>query len=378
MIVVGSFLAVMASKKLKFASALVCAAFAPQAAGFCAVNIDKGVKEENLEEKNVKKYEKYLNNSVEHNTLNESTGDDQLEDDFEGDGLDFSAQVKSNLLRSKGLFYKFSSKISSYKRRYKKLIDLLKKVAVYGALGYSAINFAPLLIEKVNSGPTVDSKLFSDGINQNVLKLMQNPKVNFSFIVSDVSGKELNENEKKASVEDISKFLENFEKSYRNTGGNIDVGKFESGVTADFESDSSRERMIIYCANLRSLPIDSIAEHYGLGDSDKVKKLLDATINREYMKISDAAASSKRGEYHGFWNSESREDFIRAVYNMWQGAKKAGLKVGGRALTSVGTSLTMTLPGWQKILGVLCTTAGSILTYFEDEKRMQEQKGLMQ
>ena len=366
------------SKKLKFSSALVCAAFVPQAVGFCAANIDKGVKEENLEEKNVKKYEKYLNNSVAPNTLNESTGDDQLEDNFEGDELDFSAQTKGNSPRGKGIFYKFSSKISSYKRRYRKWVDLVKKVVVYGTLGYGLVNFAPIIMDKIGEKPKVDSKLLTDDVSQSILKLMQNPKVEFAIIVSDANGKEFNEATKKESVGDVVKFLTNFEKMYRESGGNFDVGKFESGIIANFENDSDRERMVRYCANLQGLPAEGIAKYSDLGNEKKVKEQLDRVIKFEHDRINEAVHESQKNEYRGFNNEKGSQDFWRDVKNMWQGGSKAGLKVGGRALTSVGTSLTMALPGWQKIFGVLCTTAGSLLTYFDDEKRMQEQKGLMQ
>ena len=363
----------MGSKRLKFASALVCAAFAPQAIGFCASGIEKGTAEKNAE-----KYKKYLNNSVEPNALNEGTGDDQLEDDFEGDELDFSTQTKGKSPRGKGLFHRISSKISSYKRRYKKLVDLLKKVAVYGALGYGLVNFAPIIMDKIGEKPTFDSNLFTNDVSQNILKLMQNPKVEFAFIVSDANGKEFNEATKKESVVDIATFLTNFEKMYRETGGNIDFVKFKSGISANFENDSDRERMLRYCVNLIGLPADSIAKYSGLGNEDEVKKQLNYVINFEISRIRDASAASKKGEYRGFWSSEDHKDFNKDVENMCESSKKAVLKVGCRTLTSIGQSLTIALPGPGKILGVLCTAAGSLLTYFEEEKKMQEQKGLMQ
>ena len=363
----------MGSKKLKFTSALVCAAFAPQAIGFCASGVEK-----NAAKKNAEKYKNYLDGSIKPNIFGKSAENGHLDDDFEGEDLDFDVKTRGKSSKKKGIFSGFFSRVSSYKRRYRKLVNFVKNVAIYGAFGYSAINFAPLIIEKVSGKSTVDSDLFADSVNQNVLKLMQNPKVDFSFVVSDTDGKELNEVTKKESVGDVSTFLANFEKMYKETGGNIDVSKFESGITADFENDSGRERMVRYCANLRSLPVEGIAKYSDLGDNDVVRKQLESVINFEYMKISGAAASSKKGEYHGFSNEKGSEDFKRDVYNMLQGAKKAGLEVGGQTLSAIGNTLTMALPGWYKIIGVLCTAGGALVNYFNNDKKLQDQKSLTQ
>ena len=360
----------MGYKKFKFASALVCAAFAPQTIGFCAPGIEKSTAEKNAE-----KYKKYLDNSVVPIVLSKGSEKDQLDDDFESEDFDFGVQ---NKVRGKGLFHKISSKISSYKRRYRKLVDLVKKVAVYGTLGYSLVNFAPIIIDKIGEKPKVDSKLLTDDVSQSILKLMQNPKVEFAIIVSDTGGKELNEVTKKESVGDVVKFLTNFERMYKESGGNIDVGKFESGIIANFENDSDRERMVRYCANLRGLPADSIAKYSDLGDEKEVKKQLDLVINFELKRINKSVLESQKNEYRGFNDEKGSQDFWRDVENMWQGAKKAGLEVGGQALTALGSSLTIALPGPWKIVGIACTVLGALSNYFNNEKKMQEQKSLMQ
>ena len=194
----------MSSKRVSFASALVCAAFVPQAMGVCASG-DGGV----IVDKGAEKYKDYLGKGKGVTAPKGSKTDD----DFDLEGFGFNVQAKKRTVRGGSVFSKVLDRASSLKKRHKKLVDLLRRGAVYAAVGYGTVNLTPQIVDAVSKKSALDESLIPNGVGQNISGLMLNPNVDFGFLLKDVDGeKQLSEKAKKESVSDIAEFLFAFEK----------------------------------------------------------------------------------------------------------------------------------------------------------------------
>ena len=357
----------MSSKRVSFASALVCAAFVPQAMGVCASG-NSGV----ITDKGAEKYKDYLDKGKGVVALNEGKEDD----DFDGGSFGFNVQTKKKTVRRGGVLSKVFNRASSFRRRHRKLVDLSKKVAVYGGLGYGIVNFTGPTVDIISRKSALDKSLIPSGVGQNISGLMLNPNVDFRFLLNDVDKeKKLNLEGKKESVGDIANFLSAFEKMYKNTGINFDIEKFESGVGANFDTDKDSDRMSRFCKNLVSLPKESIAKNLALdGDLRKIAELLDLVSQKEYYKVNGLLSKAGKSEYHGFGNGG--EDVWKDIKNIWSGAKDAAIEVGGEVLSSAGSSLTMALPDWYKLWGLLSIALGALAKNYSNEQKMKNQKDL--
>lgn len=358
----------MDSKKLKFASVLMCAAFAPQAVGASAAQKDDVAS----------KYRKYMNSSMNGAIIAKgASSSDGLgeEDDGDDDFSDFDqSENKSRKIgkrgfssRKKGLISKAFNTVSSFftARRYRNMRGFLKKIAIFGGLGYCTINFVPQIAQKVMRKSSVGSNFYSEGISSEIWNLMQNPSVDFSFVIGDGAGTDEKSKEKaKKSIKDVATFLESFERAYNGTGGNISMDSFKS----DINYGENWDEAVKYCTNISHLDTGGIAKILNPKDAEKMKKQLDMIVNYETKRIADAALKGKEGSYHGI-GKEGSEDFKRAMKLMWEGGKKAGIQVGGVVLSGLGGPLMMS---GHPVIGILASISGALLNYFNQENQKKD------